>query len=621
MKVENQYFLSEDLGERNDYEFCAAEALRLGREFKDARLEQMSTELALLIQKIPYDHDQFYKVIALSQSIERSVSEIKEQGRRNIEVKNFFVSFGGEKRKWSCIFSRKQDGFEIILDDWQRPRLHSTNEIFDEGVEFIEERFIFPEEPSKKTDKSFSGGVSYSEVVFSHEDGFFKQVSEHVHGSGETGKRVTFFFPDREGISGDDHVAWLWKILILFIEDREKNSSEERVLVNQNQISEASKKETTWIDGVEIFSLYKLPSEGLNAKLRDTQKNRFDIFEGQEVQIYAIADAKNLIRIILFANGVELHSREQVQETVDKNIRELDPVATGRKFRFNRIPVVYDVQQKCLLFGVGNLAEILRDSTDVAFHSNHEYISTMTLFLGLDNAAKERKKSGFIYLDVQVAHDGDYYLNASENELGSELAKAVRQCGIKLSNEMPIFRGKGSLFDHLKNYLYEKGRSDDIVRFLKETLMRSNKKLAVDLFFRVGEKKEDNERRILATASNYEQMKGIPAAGILYRKIDKKDEFRLVCADTHQDVRKRVISDGYFVNFEEVSRIDGVFRLSSQQTNENLSFTFYPVHATDLMGNTMNESLRKSVRKGLNEVISECLVQSNSVQMSLSEFE
>lgn len=104
------YEIFNELGSDNPYDKAATLAQLVGTQQGNRELVHMGTKLSQLIQTIPYDHDHFYKVQAMTREIERRLERFKE-----VKTLDFFSLKQGQAAEVVFSFLSNRGRYELEI--------------------------------------------------------------------------------------------------------------------------------------------------------------------------------------------------------------------------------------------------------------------------------------------------------------------------------------------------------------------------------------------------------------------------------------------------------------------------------------------------------------------------
>lgn len=116
--------LTYELGRQNWIDALAGEAVVLGFTLRKPELEMMGTSLASLVREVPYNNDNFSKVIGLAQGLETKIKRVLEAETKTIYIEEIYEGESLPKRnsrswEYDFVFSGGQYQILMILPVFQ----------------------------------------------------------------------------------------------------------------------------------------------------------------------------------------------------------------------------------------------------------------------------------------------------------------------------------------------------------------------------------------------------------------------------------------------------------------------------------------------------------------------
>lgn len=208
------YDLISELGPSNRYDKLAGEAQDYGTRWRKSTLVSKGTRLAELISTIPYDHDDFYKVVALANEIE---DEINKNKKYKQIIETLSDERAGNYSTWEYELA-EFDGINIIcISNWYGKGKKEDRSPL-EVLQLLEDYAKPNIDISKST--SDVGQHETIDEYFNSENQLVVEHTDRIHESGEEGFSDRYFVYDRET------AEMLWQ--------RIKEIRDNRVLSQQN---------------------------------------------------------------------------------------------------------------------------------------------------------------------------------------------------------------------------------------------------------------------------------------------------------------------------------------------------------------------------------------------------
>lgn len=215
--------LIKELGPQNTYDTIAGIAQLKAREYQDFELLRMGTQLSHLIQTIPYDHDHFYKVIAVSKNIERRLQlleELKGFEEENVNVNGYNFSItkvrGLVYRLGANLWNTR------LVDDPHRV----GSRVMDDIVHLLMNNLDY--EKSERSQDHYAGASDQIETYYDDKGREVYYSRDHRHGADGQGglgyhEKLTIYDDPRKATE-------LWKKVKKLIEERTKMYSKEELI-------------------------------------------------------------------------------------------------------------------------------------------------------------------------------------------------------------------------------------------------------------------------------------------------------------------------------------------------------------------------------------------------------
>lgn len=449
-------------------------------------------------------------------------------------------------------------------------------------------------------EKQFEGGAYYGTEEWLSNNGLKKNIDSHIHQGGDVGVRVSYsisdtWVPPRYDKRTVETIYAQVKNNLLWKKDDKKKEGESTFdsifLPADAELVENTERG---------YALYRLPADDVRKRIEDDFINEYGYFYDEPFKLLALADPNKKIDII-FVSKDPAKSMLEIRERIAAGIKA-PRKETGFKDGFIplKVPVVYDTHAAWLIIAIGEMAEELSRTKMEGATGTHHFVQVITealkLFYGKRNTDMAFDCSLFRYLDIRTGHDGKVYIDLPAKYMDKKLKNALSIVDVKTSDEMPLFRGEGSLIDHIGSLFGEKNISDEaVIKKLREVLCRIMGPINIWMAPR-------DDRKLLELSSNYGPRHGIPASAVLLcHELNNKKNYELSVADTHPEAER------LFPRFQSVvkARIDALLQLSPSKGTANihadksLEFVLKIVNITDRYGAPLNPQLQKEAEEGL----------------------
>ncbi len=191
--------LAKELGPRNEYDQTAGQAIILGMSRQDQKLVDMGTELADLIQKVPYHHDQFYKVIAKNNELKKHLEKIKKQEEHH--KIDELITEADFNNRWVYIFEKKENQYIITIQNYRFVgHIGLNNEKYEQISKYMDREMNI--EKRKTSEEIFDFHSTYqTQYTYYYDDNDNIIVEKQLHDhEDEVNMGVTdkYFFSNRE---------------------------------------------------------------------------------------------------------------------------------------------------------------------------------------------------------------------------------------------------------------------------------------------------------------------------------------------------------------------------------------------------------------------------------------
>lgn len=641
-RQENVYDIQNELGPKNRFDRLAGEGQTVGSVFKDTNLEVKSRELAQKIRTIRYDSDQFYQVIVETDAIQRRLKELETSGAHTLET--IVDQHDQSATPWKYLWERQAHGYRLVLDKWNTTweEVQKVGAALKRKLESFLDEHVGVSQLASSTKKKDFGFCSYEDTDYSDgQRNIRKRTQFHKHGSSDIGYRTIYFFPDT--LLSEPKAEKFWKEVKTFLIEVAVPISEEGMLPESWEypgygsrivVPKGSELLEAHEDEKAKLRLFHIPSDRFRLKDSPEEQASDTYTLGEDIEsnphAYAITNEHNAIAIMMLAD-TEINDSITLKQFIDTQVGIKDE---RRISYFSKIPVIYDHASHWLFFPVSKktideLAEGHKhgiSGTHYTVHKQNTFMNALCGGLKIEDLSNSDDLAGVTYFDLTRAHDGSVYIDANAARLGPTITEGLRLLGVHTSDEMPVFQGKGSLFDIIRTFTGKRLEDEDEqhVRWEVESVLKNSWKDAgrdfpggrIELWLNryLDRRRQlkldfDISGHLYNLASNYVEHGGVPASAILSMRRDSQggEEYIFAISGDHPDTERRLAEQYHDALF--LARIDGVLKVRPQHGRQHdmLNFDYYPVHVTNREGGMLSGEANDAVMEALNKLSKDSL--------------